>query len=548
MKKYFLEIKWLLILQMIFDVLFAATNAAVPALQKLLLDIFTVKEGERHLSLLMIILLYIACIIFGAVFSYLDMYFSWKSSLKFEMLLKRDFFRSVFSYNYEEFSSRDVGEYISIQGNDITELEQDYITPIIDMFKSFCQIVVYSVFIFKFVDYRISIVIVVGTIISVFIPKLLFKSLASRRSRYLDQIGIYVSRIKDFLEGFKIINRRTRDKINHEHEKVLIETRKLRFKYGKFKTLAITVESLSINAVGMSAFIMSAILLMNHEITVGVCVAAFGYVNNFISPVDGFIYGFNLIGSLTGVKNKVLSFINNGEQEKLNVKKDFKKDIVFENVSFKYNNFDVKNLNLKFEKGKKYAVIGHNGCGKSTLINLLMKYLTIESGTIKIDGEDVRNIDTADIMYCVNQNDHIFSDNFINNATVYLSYLKKNAERIASQLNVKAINAIKSTSDCQKLSGGEKQILAIVRALSSQTKILLMDEPFAAVDVKTTETAEDYLLNICDKTIVMVTHNLNESLNRFDEIIMMKDGQVINKGTYDEISKTDEYKKLINNK
>lgn len=548
MKKYYLEIKWFLILQIIFDILYASANAAVPALQKQLFDKFTINGGENNISLPLIIILYSACIGLGAVFSYLDMYFSWKCSLKFEMSLKRDFFRSVFNYDYEEFTSRDDGEYISIQGNDITELEQDYLTPLIDMFKSLCQIVVYGIFIFKFVDFRVSIVIVAGTVISIFIPKILSKELASRRSRYLDQMGVYVSRIKDFLEGFKIINRRTRDNLNSEHEKVLTETRDLRFRYGKFKTLALAIESLSTNIVGMAAFIVSAVLLMRHEITVGVCVAAFGYVNSFIAPVYGFIYGFNLIGSLTGVKNKVLSYINKGFQNDLKVKKDFKKDIVFENVSFQYNNFDVKNLNLRFEKGKKYAIIGHNGCGKSTLINLLMKYLTIKSGIIKIDGEDVRQIDTADIMYCVNQNDHIFSADFINNATVYSSYLKKNADKIAGSLRVKAIDAIKATTDCQKLSGGEKQILAIIRMLVAETDILLMDEPFAAVDVKTTEEAEDYLMNLKDKTIIMVTHNLNESLNRFDEIIMIKDGQVVNKGTYDEISKCEGFKKLVNNK
>src|SRR3712207_3752359 len=84
----------------------------------------------------MIIMAYVISMLASVVFEYLSMIFTWKATLNFEQSLKRDFFKSIFNYSYEKFSSKDVGEYISIQGNDITALDQDYLTPLIDMVQA----------------------------------------------------------------------------------------------------------------------------------------------------------------------------------------------------------------------------------------------------------------------------------------------------------------------------------------------------------------------------------------------------------------------------
>ena len=525
------------------DGIMALSVAAIPALQKQLFDLFTLETINRQ-SLLTIIISYILCLLFSVIFDYLTMIFTWKATLNFEQSLKLDFFKSIFQYNYEEFSSKDIGEYISIQGNDITALDQDYLTPLIDIIQAINKIIIFGVFLFMNVDWRISTLIVLGSVMTIAIPKLTSTPLANKRNAYLNQMGSYVSRIKDFLEGFKAIQSRTRENINKEHEKTLIHTQNMRFKYGKFKSLSMSLEYLSLNIVSSLAFILTAFLLLNHEITLGTTVAVFGYINSFIGPINDLMYDFNSVSSLKKTKEKVLSYLKKVPDKKLKVKKNFNNDIVFDDVTFKYNNFSLEGINCKFEKGKKYALIGHNGSGKSTLINMLMSYITPSSGAIKIDGENINDLDTAHIMYCLNQNEHIFSDNFINNATIFSSYSKPAADKVAKSLKVRAVNVIKSKDNSQQLSGGEKQVLGIIRMLTANTEICLMDEPFAAIDAKTTEILEDTLLNMNDKTIIMVTHKLSEDLAKFDEVILMSGGKIIHKGTFEEISQTEEFNKL----
>ncbi|MBU5591836.1 ABC transporter ATP-binding protein/permease [Clostridium sp. MSJ-4] len=543
MKKYFYETKFFIFMRILFDGLMALTAAAIPALQKKLFDLFTGNVTETH-SFLTVIIIYVTCLLGSVLFSYLSMIFTWKTSLNFEQSLKGDFFKSIFNYSYEDFSAKDVGEYISIQGNDITALEQDYLTPLIDIVQVANRIIIYGVFLFLNVDFRISTAILLGSILTIIIPKLTSKQLATKQNAYLNQMGVYVSKIKDFLEGFKVIQSRTRKSINREHEEVLANTKNMRFNYGKYKSLAMSLEYLSLNFVSAIAFIIAAFLLFKHEITVGTCVATFGYINSFIGPIDSIMYDLNSVSSMKQTKEKVLSYLKKIPDDKLIVTKKFNTDIVFDNVTYDYANFSLKGVSCKFEKGKKYALIGHSGSGKSTMINMLMSYMTPASGNIKIDGENINSLDTANIMYCVNQNEHIFCNDFMNNVTVFSSYSESNVHKVTDNLKMKIVDVIKSNSNSQQLSGGEKQVIGIIRMLTANTEICLMDEPFAAIDAKTTEILENTLLNMKEKTIIMVTHKLSDDLNKFDEVLLMDNGKIVQRGKFEDIFDTDEFKKM----
>ncbi|WP_027634363.1 ATP-binding cassette domain-containing protein [Clostridium hydrogeniformans] len=543
MKKYLYQIKFFIFMRVLCDGIMALSIAALPALQKQLFDLLT-GDDVRINSFVTIIVIYAICLLLEVVFCYLSMIFNWKGNLKFEQSLKKDFFRSIFSYKYEEFSKKEIGEYISIQGNDITALEQDYLTPLVDIIQATNKIIIFGIFLFLNVDWRISIVILLGSVFTIIIPKVASNHLANKRNAYLNQMGLYVSRIKDFLEGFKVIQSRTRNSMNIEHEKSLNKTTAMRFKYGKFKCLTMALEHLSLNFVSAVAFIIAAVLLFKKEITLGTCVATFGYINSFIGPINDFMYDFNAVSSLKHTKEKILSYLKEIPNDNLTIKKEFNDHIIFENVSFDYKGFSLKNLSCKFEKGKKYALIGHNGSGKSTLINMLMDYITPTSGIIKIDGENINSLDSASIMYCLNQHEHIFLGDFMDNATVFSSYSESDVNNTTNKLKLNIVDVIRSKNNSDKLSGGEKQTLAIIRMLTANTDICLMDEPFSAIDAKTTELLEDTLLNMKDKTIIMVTHKLSEDLRKFDEILLMENGEIIQKGSFEEIYKTEQFKNL----
>ncbi|WP_291579714.1 ATP-binding cassette domain-containing protein [Clostridium sp. UBA6640] len=542
MKKYINKIKWYILIGIIFDALYTLTIAIVPYMQKLLFD-NALNEGIGWV--LKLSLLYFIFMILGLIFLYVSERCAWKRSIIFETELKKDFFQSISRYSYKRFSQRDIGEYISMQGNDITALEQDYLQPLISIVQSINMLIIYSVIMFVFVDFRIALVIFLSSLVSVFVPKITAKTLAKRRNEYLVQVGRYVSCIKDFFEGFKLIDNRTRNNICKEHDKIIKETADKRYEYGKFKVVTLKVNGFAIDIIGIFSFIAVGILFFKNEITIGTGIATFGYIQCFINPIDEILRDINTISSLKHVKSKVFTYINENEPSNKVDKGEFNSHIEFKNISIDYGDFSISDFSYRFEKGKKYALVGHSGSGKSTIVNALMKYRELDSGNIYIDGENLNSLDTSSIICCVNQSEHIFADNFINNASVFSSYNNTKISEIVDNLNLNILKNIKYKENCQQLSGGEKQIVNIVRMLSADTPICIMDESFSAMDVNTTEVLQNTLMNMKDKTVIMVTHKLSqEQLEQFDEVILMKSGKVMQSGAYSDILKTPEFRKL----
>lgn len=543
MKKYIYKIRYYIVAQLIFNALATIALAICPYITKILFDSVAKNRG---IEIFYLIIIYIGCYVVNLIFSYLEMLNSWKGGVRFELFLKKDFFRAVSNYSYARFIKKDVGEYISLQGNEITQLESDYLTPILDIFKSINIFIIYGITFFALIDWRISIMMISLSILSTLVaPNITSVRLSDRRKIYLDQMGQYVAKIKDFLDGFKIIKTTTRDKIIDEQEKYLKETADKRFQYGKLKTLSYAINGGFTYLLHVSAFAMVSYLLYRKQITLGTAVATFGYLECFISPIQSLTYDINTINSTKSIKGKVFEFMKYDTPAKdISQKSKFNSFIDFKDVTVKYENFSLKDFSYKFEKGKKYALIGHSGSGKSTILNSLAKYIKLNSGHIEIDGEDIRKIDISKIVTYINQNEHIFADNYINNTTIYGAYKYKNVDFIKEKLENIALSSIMKRENCQMLSGGEKQVISIIRMFQENSPICILDEVFSATDMNTTKKLQKILTSMDDKTIIMVTHKLSEDLKEFDEILLMEDGKLILSGTYDEISKSPKFIKL----
>ena len=202
------------------------------------------------------------------------------------------------------------------------------------------------------------------------------------------------------------------------------------------------------------------------------------------------------------------------------------------------------NINLTLEKNKKYAIVGESGSGKSTLIKLLMRYYNDYSGSILIDNNDLKSIYSSDLyknISMIQQNVFMFDDSIKENIRLYSNHddddILKSCERAGlSKLINNLPNGIDSLvgENGNKLSGGEKQRIAIARALINNTQILILDESTSALVNETAYNLENSLLDLKDLTLVTVTHKLIKNiLNKYDEIIVMKNGSVVEKGSFE---------------
>ena len=210
----------------------------------------------------------------------------------------------------------------------------------------------------------------------------------------------------------------------------------------------------------------------------------------------------------------------------------------------------LKELSLTFEPGKKYAIVGSSGSGKSTLLSLLMGSYTDYAGSITVDGQELREVDTDslyDLMSLIGQNVFLFDDTVRRNLTMFRDFPEDQVETAVKRSGLSELVAQRGEDyrcgeNGVNLSGGERQRVSIARALLRGTPVLLLDEATAALDNQTAFEVTDAILHLDGLTRIVVTHRLDEALmEQYDEIIVLKDGRVRETGTYRQLMEKKEF-------
>ena len=180
---------------------------------------------------------------------------------------------------------------------------------------------------------------------------------------------------------------------------------------------------------------------------------------------------------------------------------------------------------IVIKPGEKVALVGPSGGGKTTLCNLIPRFYDPASGEILLDGKPISELDTSVCISYVDQNEYIFQAGLEDNVTVYGSYPSIRKQILDRYWIRKQDNA--GESDCQKMSGGEKQIIAFLRVVARDASIIIMDEPFSAMDAENTEKIQDYLLRskeMSGKTVILITHDISaETLAKYDCIVRVNE-------------------------
>jgi len=239
--------------------------------------------------------------------------------------------------------------------------------------------------------------------------------------------------------------------------------------------------------------------------------------------------------------------------------KQFNDNIMFDSVWFQYNSAEdyvLKDINFTLPKGKRYAIVGKSGSGKSTIASLLPRFYDVTKGKISIDGADIRDFTLQSLrqnIALVTQETILFNDSIKNN----ISYGTKNIsfeEIIEASKKANAYDFIMNLPEQfdtiigekgVRLSGGEKQRIAIARAILKNAPILILDEATASLDTKSEKEVQKALNNLMiGKTSIVIAHRLSTILDA-DKILVISDGKIIESGTHDELMEINgEYKKL----
>ncbi|KMY32777.1 glycine/betaine ABC transporter ATP-binding protein [Lysinibacillus xylanilyticus] len=223
--------------------------------------------------------------------------------------------------------------------------------------------------------------------------------------------------------------------------------------------------------------------------------------------------------------------------------------IAFENVTKKYVNdqIAVKAINLEINKGEFFVLIGPSGCGKTTLLKMINRLIHLTEGTIRINGKRISDYNIHELRWNIGyvlQQIALFPHMTIEENIAVVPELKKWSkpqiqQRVRELLEMVGLEPDKySQRKPKELSGGEQQRVGVVRALAADPEIILMDEPFSALDPISRTKLQDDLLELqqtIQKTIVFVSHDMQEALKLGDRICVMKDGEIVQIGTPHEI-------------
>lgn len=300
--------------------------------------------------------------------------------------------------------------------------------------------------------------------------------------------------------------------------------------------------------------IVGAILTMNDMISFGVIVAFITYVRLFTNPLSQIAQAMTQLQSTAAASERVFEFIDEEEMSdqkeitKVLDKKDVKGNIEFQNVVFQYDNNDkptIKNFSAKALPGQKVAIVGPTGAGKTTMVNLLMKFYDINSGDIKIDGISTKELtreNIHDLFTMVLQDTWLFSGTIREN----IAYNDENIsdEKIAEVCKTVGLDHFIKTlphgydtelSENDSVSAGQRQLLTIARGILQDAPFLILDEATSNVDTRTEELVQKAMDKLTEgKTSFIIAHRLS-TIKNADLILVMKDGNIIEQGNHDEL-------------
>lgn len=542
--KYLFKYKLLFFTRVLTISLAALSVICFDFMMGFIVDIFSNGETEKFVP---IILASIFLIILLFVTEYIDGYVMSSYIKNTVNYLRCDIFTKILNKDMKDFSLDNSGKYISILYNDIKIIEDSLLNNIFLVISSFISFIISLLFLFS-ISPSIVIFIVIFGILGFVIPNALSKKLIIEKNNYSHNLEEITSVTKDLFSGFEVIKGfNIGSKINtiFKNSSNTVESTKK-----KCSILESIIKGFSLSfsvTVYLGVLILGGYLMYKGEISVGTAIIIIQLSTHIVGPVKTSIALINQIKSVSLIADKIDEILYDSceDIEEISLPK-FENSIEVKNLDFSYTSDRkaLNNINLTFEKNKKYAIVGESGCGKSTLIKLLMRYYKDYNGDILIDNKDIHKIFSNDLyknMSMIQQNVFMFDDSIKENIKLFANYSDEEVLSICdrsglSNLISRLPDGIKSLvgENGNKLSGGEKQRIAIARSLINNTKILILDESTSALDNETAYNLESSLLSINDLTLIVVTHKLIKNiLLNYDEIIVMKDGMVIEKGSFD---------------
>ena len=459
----------------------------------------------------------------------------------------RDYaFSRLTQKSLRSFSKEGTALYVSALTNDCTSIENNYLAATFTLIE----------FLFCFLGalimmlYYSPVMLVLAVALS-FLPVAVSMTAGNRLTEQEKEISKknerFVSIVNELLSGFPVIKS---FRAEAQASRLFSQRNEQAEEAKKNKRRTEQLISLLANDAGiiaqMGIFLAGAWLaISNKGVTAGVVIVFVQLMNYILNPISQVPLLWSnrkaAIALMEKLSDALSENVREEGREKLN---GFSEKIEVKDLTYGYEPESpvLKDLDVQFDAGKSYAIVGGSGSGKSTLLNLLMGSSSNYQGEICIDGVSIKNIESESLyqlMTSVQQNVFVFNDTIRNNVTMFHEFSDKEVtlalERSGlSEFIEKRGEDFVCGENGANLSGGERQRISIARALLRKSPIILVDEATAALDAATARAVSFSILNLVGMTRIVVTHRLEEAiLRRYDKILVMKNGTICEQGNFD---------------
>lgn len=540
--------KFAMIASIIFVIISTLLNLLVPYLIGKIIDDYIIpKDMEGSLRfLLLLALIYIA----ASIFTWLQTLLMVRVSLKTIQILRQHLFEKFQTLSLRFFDKRTHGDLMSRVTNDIESLNNALSQSVIQIFSSILMVsgVAIAMFMLNWMLAIVSLAIIPLIIIT---TKKIIKYSGSnfiRRQRDLGELNGFV---EEAISGNEVIT------IFGQEEKTFTKFAQVNERLRQSATAADTVSGFLgpinnfINNLGLALIIgMGALMTVQEMATVGIIAAFVTYSRQFFRPINQLSSLLNTFQSAIAGAERVFEIMD--EAPDLTDKNDaieinsFRGDVEFSNVNFSYEDGKpiLKKISFKARAGEKIALVGPTGSGKTTIINLLMRFYDINSGEIKIDGrkiEDYKISSLRENIGIVLQDTFLFSGTIMEN--IRYGRLEATDEEVVTAAKMASAHGFikhlpdqygtQITSGGSSLSQGQRQLLSIARAILADSDILILDEATSSIDTRTEIAIQQGLNRLSEgRTSFVIAHRL-KTIENANQILVIHQGELIEHGTHE---------------
>ena len=491
----------------------------------------------------------------SSIFSFIQNYLLATVSNNFAKNLRNRISKKINKLPLKFFDKNQTGDTLSRVTNDVDTLAQTMNTSLATLVSAI-TLFVGTVIMMFITNAVMALTAIVSSVIGFVLMGLVLKNSQKYFNARQVELGKLNSHIEEVYSGLIVVKaynakEEVKSKFEDCNRKVYDANRKSQFLSG----IMIPMMGFIGNFGYVAVCVVGALLTMNDVITFGVIVAFMTYVRLFTSPLSQIAQAFTALQSTAAASERVFEFLDEAEmtsekdiKEKIS-KEDVKGNVEFKNIKFGYdeNKLIIKDFNAKVKAGQKIAIVGPTGAGKTTIVNLLMKFYELNEGSIEIDGIKTSNLTRENIHQLFTM---VLQDTWLFNGTIRdnIKFNNKNVtdEEIMKICDIvgishyiktlpKGLDTILEEND--SVSAGQKQLLTIARAMIDPSPLLILDEATSNVDTRSEEMLQKAMDKLTKgKTSFIIAHRLS-TIKNADLILVMKDGNIIEQGNHKKLLK-----------